>query len=231
MQPGVYETTLLVNSNDPLKPFVEVPVSMTVATVAPFSVEIEGLLDGLVGESYAFTATVSPISTTLPIEYSWQASGQGAVIHTNGLSDTLAYTWDSPGTQLITVTATNFGGSVVATHTLTINDVPISGLLASSDSPTLLGESTTFTATVEAGTNLSYAWDFGDDFSASGVVVTHTYAAAGVYTATVTASNSVGSEQASTLVQVVIPETKVYLPVIPQGDTPGVEEVFWRRQE
>jgi len=227
----VYETTLFVNSNDPLKPFIEVPVSMTVAAIAPLSVEIDGPPAGLVGESYSFTATVQPVSATLPITYSWQVSGQEAIIHTGGLSDTLAYTWDIPGTQLITVTATNLSGSVVATHTLTISDVPISGLAASNDSPTLLGESTTFTATVEAGTNVSYAWDFGDDFSASGAVVTHTYAAAGVYTATATASNSVGSEQASTLVQVVIPETKVYLPVIPQGDTPGVEEVFWMRQE
>jgi hypothetical protein len=198
------------------------------AAISPSMLSVAGSSEGISGQPYTFTAAVSPITTTLPIEYSWQASGQDAVTHTGGLSDTLAYTWDSPGTQLITVTAANFGGSVVATHTIAISDAPISGLNASSDSPTTLGAATTFTATVEAGTNISYTWDFGDDFTASGAVVTHTYAAAGVYTATVTASNSAGSEQASTLVQVVIPETRVYLPVIPQGDTPGTDGVFWR---
>jgi PKD repeat protein len=143
----------------------------------------------------------------LPIEYAWQASGQDAVTHTGGLSDTLAYTWDSPGTQLITVTADNIGGSVVATHTITISDVPIDGLFASSDSPTLLGESTAFTATVEAGTNVSYAWDFGDESQGEGATAAHTYAAVGVYTATVTATNGLGSAVAEVGVTILPPPT------------------------
>jgi len=39
-----------------------------------------------------------------------------------------------------------------------------------------------------------YLWDFGDDSAAaSGVNVTHTYGAIGVYTASITAMNSVSS--------------------------------------
>jgi PKD repeat protein len=117
------------------------------------------------------------------------------------------------------------------THTITINDVSISGLLAANDSPTLLGAPTTFTATIDAGTNTSYAWDFGNEATGEGAVVTHTYAAAGIYTATVTAGNSAGSAQASIAVYVVVPETSVYLPVIIQGVPPGIEGFYWRRQE
>ena len=132
---------------------------------------------------------------------------------------------------MITITATNFGGTATDTHTLTINDVPISGLLASNDSPTRLGTPTTFTATVVAGSNVSFTWDFGDDFTGSGSVVTHTFTAAGVYNVTTIASNSAGNVQASTMVNVVIPGTKVYMPIIVRGISPGVEGIFRRRQE
>ncbi len=39
---------------------------------------------------------------------------------------------------------------------------PISGLTAANSSPTDLGSPTTFTATVSAGTSISYVWNFGD---------------------------------------------------------------------
>jgi hypothetical protein len=126
----------------------QVPVSMIVVSIAPLSLEIDGPQAGLVGEFYSFSAAVSPISTTLPLEYTWQASGQETVTHSGGLSDMLALIWDSPGIQAITVTATNFGGTVTDVHTITISKVAISRLVAGSNSPTLLGAPTTFTATV-----------------------------------------------------------------------------------
>ena len=46
-------------------------------------------------------------------------------------------------------------------------------------------------ATITAGSNVAYSWDLGDGTSGSGAMLTHTYAAAGVYTAVVTASNSI----------------------------------------
>ena len=80
--------------------------------------------------------------------------------------------------------------------------VPISGLNATNDGPTALGQATTFTATVSSGSDVSYDWDFGDQSSGSGAVVTHSYAAAGNYTAVVTASNTLGSESTSTAITV-----------------------------
>jgi hypothetical protein len=41
--------------------------------------------------------------------------------------------------------------------------------------------------------SLTYSWNFGDQTTGSGPTVTHTYAASGVYTATVTISNGVSS--------------------------------------
>ena len=81
-------------------------------------------------------------------------------------------------------------------------NIPIAGLNAGSDSPTTLGQPTTFTASVTAGNNLAYTWDFGDGNSGSGQAPSHTYSAASQYTATVTAANRTGSAVATTTVTI-----------------------------
>jgi PKD repeat protein len=78
----------------------------------------------------------------------------------------------------------------------------ISGLAASNDGPTVLGNPTRMTATIINGSNVIYAWDFGDGGTGSGAVVSHQYASAGTFTAEVTATNSLGQATASTQVQV-----------------------------
>ena len=84
------------------------------APVAP-SVTVSGPAEGNVGESYAFTATVSPPTATLPISYTWvptPASGQGTSVATYG--------WTTPGTKTVTVTVENFAASAFATHDILI---------------------------------------------------------------------------------------------------------------
>lgn len=71
-----------------------------------------------------------------------------------------------------------------------------------SSSPDLLGETTVFTNT-SFGTDLTYAWDFGDGNTSTDANPVHQYAALGVYTATLTASNSLGSDSFTTQVYVV----------------------------
>jgi hypothetical protein len=85
-------------------------------------------------------------------------------------------------------------------------DEAIAGLHASSNSPTVLGNPTTFAATVTAGANVSFAWNFGDDSTGTGVTPSHTYAQAGIYLVRVTASNSLGQQTAETIVQVHAPD-------------------------
>jgi RHS repeat-associated protein len=85
---------------------------------------------------------------------------------------------------------------------LRMNDVAIAGLSAVNDSPTELGQATTLTATVTAGTHVTYTWAFGDQQLDRGAVVTHTYAATGAYTAIVTASNLASVVTATTRVTI-----------------------------
>jgi N-acetylneuraminic acid mutarotase len=179
----------------------------------PNDVSITGVEIGKVNTSYIFSATVEPISTTLPLTYLWQAEGQSPITHNGGLTDAVAFTWDLPGTQLITITASNIAGSVTDTYVISITDQPIEALTASNDSPSVLGEVTTFTATITSGTNVIFTWDFGDDSYGSGETITHTYTIAGVYTATITATNSVGSLAETTQVSISTPAYPIYLPL------------------
>jgi PKD repeat protein len=72
---------------------------------------------------------------------------------------------------------------------------PITGLVATNDSPTYLGDATSLAATIETGTDVSYLWSFGDGEYGIGANQSHSYPALGLFTATVTATNSLGSER------------------------------------
>jgi uncharacterized repeat protein (TIGR01451 family) len=88
----------------------------------PARANISGPTTGSAGSTYTFTATVSPITTTLPITYAWQATGQSPVTHTGCLttSDVVSFTWSVSGTQAVTVTASNLGDMVTDTHAIRI---------------------------------------------------------------------------------------------------------------
>ncbi len=81
--------------------------------------------------------------------------------------------------------------------------VPLEGLQAFSSSPTVWGGATWFTATITSGNAEEFAWDFGDGSVGQGVNPSHFYETTGLYTAVVTASNSVSSLTATTMVTVV----------------------------
>ena len=65
LQPGIYTTTLYINSNDPLQPLLAVPVTLTVVGL-PAGVEItpaEAGLSGPPGETVAYTFTLTNLGT------------------------------------------------------------------------------------------------------------------------------------------------------------------------
>lgn len=86
----------------------------------PDSVAIAGPVMRPNNQPVLFSASVEPISSTTPLTYVWEATDQMPVTQTNGLTDSIAFTWALTGTKTITVTAVNPGGSVFSTHTITI---------------------------------------------------------------------------------------------------------------
>jgi hypothetical protein len=105
----------------------------------------------------------------------------------------------------------------------TSTDQPITGLMARSSSPTLLEQPTFFTVTISSGTNVSYAWDFGDELGfGSGSAPIYYYRAPGIYTGTVTATNQAGLLTATVVTTVTAPvaiaQVPTPTPIIPGDD-------------
>jgi subtilisin-like proprotein convertase family protein len=158
----------------------------------------------VLGETTAFTTTIVAGSD---ISYAWDF-GDG----TTGSGDSATHIYTSTGVYVAVVTASNSVSQETVTTTVRVvaDEEPIAGLTAANSSPTILGFVTSLTATVSAGSHVSYRWDLGDGTSFidmpleidSESIVYYAYGAAGVYTATVTANNSVSVLTATTRVTV-----------------------------
>jgi PKD repeat protein len=163
------------------------------------TVNIEEPISGLNAENdsptqLGGTTTLSAtITTGSNVSYSWDY-GDGNF--GNGINTSHVY--PEVGSFTATITASNGISSLSTTTPVTITDVPIADLSASNDSPTPIGSTTTLSATISAGSSVSYEWDFGDGENGSGITTTHIYANTGYYTATVTATNSVSSDAVTT---------------------------------
>jgi hypothetical protein len=115
----------------------------------PTSVAVAGPTAGVVEADHVFTAIVGPVTTTRPITYTWQATGIFSETHTDrGLSDVISFTWNTTGTKVITVTATNGAGTVTDTHAITISVPRVP--------PTIITKTVAPEGTVEYGDELTY---------------------------------------------------------------------------
>jgi len=179
----------------------------TTTTVTIVDVPITGLVatNDSPTELGSLTTLTATIATGTNATYAWDF-GDGTM--GSGAVDT--HTYPAVGSYTATVTATNGTNTASATTVVAITDVPIEGLTAENDGPTLLGGTTSFTATITAGSNVVYTWNFGDGITMTGQVVGHVYAATGTYTATVTATNSQGFVTMETVAVVYTTEPLVY---------------------
>ncbi len=184
-------------------------------------VAISGSITGTTGVTYSFTATSSPLKATQPITYVWQASGQTPVTSTGGLSNTLAFVWTTPGTQIITVTAQNMATVVTDTHIITISlsvspltDVAISGPITGTTDVAY-----SFTATsspLTATQPITYVWQTSGQApvtSTGGLsnTLAFVWTTPGTQMITVTAQNMAA---VVTDTQIIIINQSVYLPII-----------------
>ncbi len=165
----------------------------------------------ILGETTVLTASIISGTNVL---FDWDLgdgiTATGAVV---------SHIYPGVGTFAATVTATNEISTDHAKTLITIFEDAITGLVALNDSPTLLGETTILTASVISGTNMTFEWDLGDGITDTGSIVSHAYTDAGIYTATVTASNAVSSAEAITIVEIepLHPAWRIWMPLMQCG--------------
>lgn len=83
---------------------------------------IEGPTLGEPDTTYTFTTTAAPLTATLPLTYTWEATGQDDwIIVRYAYSETVHFNWADSGRKMVTVTVANEAGdAVVTTHLLAI---------------------------------------------------------------------------------------------------------------
>jgi subtilisin family serine protease/PKD repeat protein len=138
-------------------------------------------------------------SGTLPITYTWDFGDSSLVV---GPPSVVTHTYAAPGTYTVLMTATNCQtATATAAHTITVQCQPARDADFSWQplTPTA-GQVVTFTGWASGTLPITYTWDFGDSSLVVGPssVVTHTYAAAGDYTAVMTATNCGGQYMTTT---------------------------------
>jgi len=161
--------------------FLNAPLSVTY-TASPNPTEV--------GTQVKFNAAASG-GTAPYTSYSW-SFGDGATATTTSATITHAYT--SAGTFTTTVTATDSVGSKSTSPSTSITvDKTLSVTASASPNPVDAGVSESFTATSTGGVSpVSCSWSFGDGSSGNGCTTSNIYSTSGTFTATVTATDSLG---------------------------------------
>lgn len=145
------------------------------------------------GEPVNFNGSGSGDVDGTIVSYTW-SFGDGSPPQTS-TSATVSHTYASSGRYTVTLTVTDDKGLTGSTHReLTVDAPPIPSFVVSSPSPTAtapVGFDGTGSKDPD-GTVTNYAWSFGDGDGASGSTTSHTYAAPGQYTVTLTVTDNGG---------------------------------------
>jgi PKD repeat protein len=174
---GVY-TVVLTATNACGSSTVTQTVTITTPPSANFTA---GPLTGCPGMTVVYDNTSSDNATT----FAW--SFPGGTPDTSSLENP-AVVYNTSGQYDVTLIASNSAGAdtVVFVNYIQVGSAPVAGFSSTSN-----GAVVSFTNSSTNAT--SYSWDFGDNSGSSEANPVHTYAADGVYTVVLSATNSCGT--------------------------------------
>lgn len=154
----------------------------------------------------AFTAAATDLSVSL--DGTASTDPDGTIVSsmwdfgdgTTGTGSAIAHPYAEGGTYTVTLIVTdNRGGTATTTREVTVtapNTVPTAAFEAASENLTATFDASA--STDPDGTIASYAWNFGDGETATGVKTNHTYGAAGDFLVTLTVTDNRGGTATAT---------------------------------
>jgi uncharacterized repeat protein (TIGR01451 family) len=93
----------------------------TVQPVQPAGVSVQTPSSCTINKACVITGTVSPANASLPITFTWNATGQSPVtVKVYGIVSTVVFTFTTGGTESINVQATNSGGTGNGSGSVTV---------------------------------------------------------------------------------------------------------------
>ncbi len=99
---------------------IQEAIQPTPEAVQPESISINGPLAGVIDTPYTFWALVKPDTVATPLDYEWNTSEQSMISLASPQTNSHSFTWDTPGTQRITVKATNEHGDASGSYMIDI---------------------------------------------------------------------------------------------------------------
>lgn len=189
--PGTYRVTLTVTDSRG----ATATTARTVTAVAPNLAPVA-----------RSTTEVRDLDLTLDASASTDTDGTITAVHwdhgdgTTSTGTTSRHTYAAPGLYPVTLTVTDDrGGRSTVTRTVTAvapNVLPTAAFAAATDDLGLAVDASS--STDSDGTITSHHWAFGDGAVATGRTATHTYAAPGQYTVTLTVTDDRGGSATTT---------------------------------
>ncbi|MFY1643554.1 NosD domain-containing protein, partial [Methanoculleus bourgensis] len=164
--------------------------TLSTITVSPATADLT------IGGTQQFTATgKDALGTPMSgLSFVWSSSNETVgTIDGNGLFAALA-----AGSATVTASAGSVTGTAAVTVTVTAppgGDPPVANFIANTTAGT--APLAVQFADMSTNTPTTWLWDFGDNATGDQQHPVHTYAAAGTYTVTLTATNAAGSDTAT----------------------------------
>ncbi len=193
---GSYTATLTVTDGHGGSATSTAAVTVVAANRNP-TADAHGPYSGVAGTAIAFNGSGSDPDSGDILSYAWTFGDGGTAT-----GAAASHTYATAGSYTATLTVTDgHGGSATSTAAVTV--------AAANRNPTadvhgpysgVAGTAIAFNGSgsdPDSGDILSYAWTFGDGGTATGAAASHTYAAAGSYTATLTVTDGHGGSATS----------------------------------